>query len=827
MSVYGRKLTASLLALCLILGLAACGDGGGDSDAERLSGPIYVPEFIELDLELDYVNGGCCDGRYIYILGEISKPRLYNGQGEVVRDLTEEEAEAFWSDPTAGEDGSYVSRANESKLLRVSLDGAEAIELENFTATTFASSMEGEAYLWDLTAGADGTLWLTETITTYLYDAPEGVELTMENMWEYQTSGEDTQIRRQLDSTGSELTRIDAAGLEAALGVSGENVYLDTPILDGEGNFYLMVSDNSGSAAHSEIVVLDSGMNKLFTLELGEGTWGDLSPLGDGTVGLSCSVPDQADPVIRKPVLRVIDPEAKDWGEEYDLPTDPDKIYAGGGDYLFYYENDGSIYGYHAETGEGVHLINWLDAGISASDLEFFTFLEDGQVVVMTRSWDSGGAGVELAVLSEADASAPEEKIVLTYGCMSLDYPGSGVRDAILEFNQTNPKYRVEVRDYSEYNTSDDHTAGLTRLNTELIAGSGPDILDTNLIPIRQYGAKGLLEDLWPYIEADAELGGREALMEHVLQVAGEDGELYQIFSTFSILTAVGATSVVGDRMSWTTADLRSALEAMPEGCQPFSQGYTKQNILSNVLGMNLDSFVDWSTGTCDFDSETFITLLEFCDLFPLEYDLDAEHDSEVTRVLEGRQLLLELELSDLADMQRLEAVFGGDFSFVGYPVEDGGVGSGFMISNGMAMSAACKDKEGAWSFMRELLLPESGEEGWWPNGFYVNRQDFDAHMKKLMTPAYELDENGQPVEVSNRAMGGDGLTVDIYATTQEEYDQFMELYNAIDTTSNYDTAIHMIVRDEAQAFFYGDVTAEDAARQIQNRVRLYLSERS
>ena len=104
MSVYGRKLTASLLALCLILGLAACGDGGEDSDAERLSGPIYVPEFIELDLELDYVNGGCCDGRYIYILGEISKPQLYNGQGELVRDLPGCEASsscASWPPPSS------------------------------------------------------------------------------------------------------------------------------------------------------------------------------------------------------------------------------------------------------------------------------------------------------------------------------------------------------------------------------------------------------------------------------------------------------------------------------------------------------------------------------------------------------------------------------------------------------------------------------------------------------------------------------------------------------------------------------------------------------
>src|SRR5699024_1133057 len=116
-----------------------------------------------------------------------------------------------------------------------------------------------------------------------------------------------------------------------------------------------------------------------------------------------------------------------------------------------------------------------------------------------------GSDTYELAILTETDASVLADKTILTYGCMYLDYD---VRNAILEFNRSNKDYRIEVIDYSEYNTDEDYNAGLTRLNTEIGAGNVPDILSTSGLPIRQYGAKDILEDLWPYIEGDTELGG-------------------------------------------------------------------------------------------------------------------------------------------------------------------------------------------------------------------------------------------------------------------------------------------------------------------------------
>ena len=106
---------------------------------------------------------------------------------------------------------------------------------------------------------------------------------------------------------------------------------------------------------------------------------------------------------------------------------------------------------------------------------------------------------------------------------------------------------------------------------------------------------------------------GREAVMEHVLECAQQDGKLYMVFDTFVMNSVVGSKAVVGDRISWTLNDLRAALATMPEGCAIFSPYSTKLETLRNIIYADLGSYVDWENGACSFDSEEFKDVLSFC----------------------------------------------------------------------------------------------------------------------------------------------------------------------------------------------------------------------
>ena len=808
---------------------------------------MYVPEFLSLDLDIlgkNYnLSGGCTDGTNVYLLAYV------------------------YPDYEAGEEGD-----SRTLLIRFPLDGGEPTEMKSFqSGSTEEDGTEVHRNFNSLRTGIDGSLWLEESTYSYVFDLPKDFDEETDSKYNYTTDTVRKEYQVQLDSTGTEITRIDTSDLQEKAGVEGR--YQNGLLVDKDGDIFITDSQ--------KIVVLDSSMNVRFTVEDSNMRGGSLVELSDGSIGATVYVTDAANQSTTAQ-LRTIDKTAKGWAEKsYDLPFNASyNLYSGGGDYLFYYMNGDALYGYRAEAEEGKpneqRLLSWLESDINADNISFFSFLSDGRVVVMTESWYGGNDDITLAILTETDRSELPEKTTLTYATMGI---GSDERSRILEFNRNSSTHRIQITDYSEYSTEDDYTAGITKLNTEILAGKVPDIISVNSLPIRQYGAKGILEDLWPYIENDTEIGGREGIMERVFQAAEQDGKLYQVFDTFAISTVIGSRKQLGDRTTWTMAELKEALASMPEGCAIFGEWDTKESMLNTLLRMNLDSYVNWQTGECGFDSDSFKSVLEFCNSFPMEYTpVDGEYDDENSRISEGRQMLSRETLSGFENIQLNQAIFGGaealntfylDYSsypptvsdvpvktdwgysdaqnrvkpgqyltYIGYPREDGRCGSAFEINSGLAMSSSCKDKEGAWQFMRELLLPwepasEDEQWGWNHWGFAANKEQFEKNAAEAMKVEYMtdgegnpiLDLNGDPIQESSTGYGMGDLMVNIQATSQEEYNQVMDLYNAIDTLASSDNSIYDIVKEVAGSYFAGDRSLDDAAALIQNKVTIYVNE--
>ena len=168
MSGRARKWSALLLVVCMLLGITACGIR---EDETQENSTVYVPEFVDFDLSelgVEYINTGCCDGTYVYILAEVN-----------------EEVEE--TDPVTGE--VYTNFEYRTAILRLTLDSGEVVELENYTPGNQGEKQpdrESYFYIENLSIGSDGTLWVTESLEEYIYDVPENFDPETDYMWNYE-----------------------------------------------------------------------------------------------------------------------------------------------------------------------------------------------------------------------------------------------------------------------------------------------------------------------------------------------------------------------------------------------------------------------------------------------------------------------------------------------------------------------------------------------------------------------------------------------------------------------------------------------------------------
>ena len=538
----------------------------------------------------------------------------------------------------------------------------------------------------------------------------------------------------------------------------------------------------------------------------------------------------------RGELIGLLDLEEKGLKDKVQLGDFVNGMAAGDGEYPVIYSAGDSVYGLNFETGEPVKLFNWIDCDVAS-----FCMLQDGRIVTTSTQETVNGIENDLIVLSKNEAGEVSQKKVLRLAVMNL-YPFTS--RMVSRFNRSNPDYRIEVTDYSQYNNyssanEDERNAGINRLQTEIIAGDMPDILDISLLSADRLGSKGLVEDLYPYMDADPELN-RSDLLEHVIQAFEENGKLYQTVGNFYILTTAGLSRVVGDHIGWTMDEFQEAmgrLQAENPNCTVFERYTTQDLALTFLLYLELENYVDWSSGECGFQSDGFIKLLEFVKSFPTVYSWETDggaddYDTD-TRLLMGLQLMKQCNFACFEDLQVNTAGLGGEpCTFVGYPTENG-VGSMFaQIGNSFAITSSCADKDAAWQFIRQFFLPEYQEQ-FLGEVFPTNRSVYEKMKSEATTTKYQrnpdgsfmLNEEGKRIEEDLGSMQVNGVTVPYRTASEEDVARVEEIINATTNILHTDDSLKRIIIDGALPYFADQRSVDEVVKLIQSKARLYVNE--
>lgn len=492
-------------------------------------------------------------------------------------------------------------------------------------------------------------------------------------------------------------------------------------------------------------------------------------------------------------------------------------------DLLFTSSN--GLYRYKIGDSEPVKMMDYINSDFFVSDfMNLSPISEDSFFGIYRENWDD--EGMRAGTFTYVKPEDIQDKVVLV---LAGEWIGYDVKKRVVDFNKSSQTTKIVVKDYSEYNTYEDYTAGVTKLNNDIITGSMPDILCVNEydgLQVENYIAKGLIADIGKMIKEDPELSQVE-FMTNVFDAYSVDGVLYYVVPGFEVYSMAAKTKLVGDRSSWTMKDMQEVVAKMGPDATAFGTEMTRSNFMNMVLRFCGSQFVDFGTGECKFNSQDFIDMLEYAKNFPAEINYDDDYwmnydwAAEQAKYREEKTLLYS---ANFYNFQYFAEIFNGYFgepiSFVGFPTESG-KGSYIMSSGTYVMSSKSANKKEAWDFLRYYLTDEYQKE---VSYFPVRKELFLEKSKEALNRPFWTDEDGN-IEYYDNTFYLNGEEIILDPLNQQQLDQTIDFISSVNNKYYSNEEIQKIIEEEAEAFFQNQKSASDVAAIIQSRIQLYVDE--
>ena len=423
---------------------------------------------------------------------------------------------------------------------------------------------------------------------------------------------------------------------------------------------------------------------------------------------------------------------------------------------------------------------------------------------------------------SSAENSETAEKKTLTLAVLSGD---SSLSDSIRWFNNSNDDFEIELINYGmKVSKSEDsyYDDALTMLKMDLVSGNTPDIVSLPSDSMYVLVNGGYLADLYPLMETGTELS-KDDFLPNVLEGLEYKDTLPVICSDFYIMTAVAKTANVGAAAeNWSLNEVIEFYNNLPSDTDLLYKIWEPDNFWS---GNTLETFimrkivrdcVDFENAECSFGS-TFIDAVNFLqgkDFLKsnLVQDPDNEISAEAWSLINDKAYVNCILLGGMNAhlSQEVCGVFGGeDITYVGYPSENG---SGAIVETGTmyGILGDSECKEEAWKFVESQLKSS--------NSIPVLTERLEKQAASQKTDNFALrkpqqlpyPENNTEVTISDE-------------TVQKTVDYIM----SIEFDPYYDTQVENIIREEYTAVLAGEKTIDECIEILENRISIYLSERS
>ncbi|MBR4760674.1 MAG: extracellular solute-binding protein [Lachnospiraceae bacterium] len=599
-----------------------------------------------------------------------------------------------------------------------------------------------------------------------------------------------------------EVLAIDANGQEAG------RIPLKKCLPSGSSYVNSLCADDKGNLAFrsdNHVVVIDQSGKVKCDLQSDQFI-SELTYDKNGNF-VSCIVGDDA----KGMDFKTVDVEKGTYGTVVTIDKNGAYVCPGAGEYDFFFSGTEGIMG--VREGVCVKVMDYTASGLTKMGASDFLVMADQSIVLSYMTSEIMDTRLtDLTFMTKVDPKELADLQTITFGGM---YISDAIKKEGIAYNRSQNKYRITFVDYAD---REDPSAAFS---ADLLAGNVPDIIDMTYLPIKKYIAKGMLSDLYPFIDKDPDLN-REDFFESVLKAMESDGKLYYASSEYLIQGIVGNSEVVGDVSALSMQDV-NAIE-QKTGTRLYAPTSTAASVLTWLTSGKYDDYIDYSTGKCSFDSQQFIDLLDYANTYPKEEPEDIAYDLEL--LVSGDVAFASMGAMNFEDVEYYEKVFDGKEVFTAAPPSKDG---GLVISPNECMTIYAKSKnaDGAWDFMRRFLMRDHYSKMLrvYISGMPLRKDCFEDAAKVVTATDKWTDSYGNKMTPISGSRGVGDYSMELGPLTESQVEKMKGLIGRVTTVHDPDEAIDGIISEEAGALFAGQKSAKDVAAIIQNRVSNYINE--
>lgn len=407
----------------------------------------------------------------------------------------------------------------------------------------------------------------------------------------------------------------------------------------------------------------------------------------------------------------------------------------------------------------------------------------------------------------------PGEKTLTVSQCWDFYY----LEEAAEKFKELHPEVTVKVTKYAN-----DYEAYMEQINSALMAGTADDLLDGFGLGYQNETAVKQLADFYPVMRKDPEFNDEDYYM-NVFEALSYKGGLYTFPLCFSY-ELMGVNNRVSDALvrkymeyaSVSAFDLLEIYKGAPGGQDMYM--HDSFDMLT-ALGQVMGSFIDTENKTCDFNNPRFINLIT-----------DAKAATEPDKMMgytymsnvydpqkEAEQSAKYLFQNAGPSLYQYLLPFESELCFSNVVPVTNDQGEMLMSPlKNFCINGRSENKELAWEFIKFMMMPESNTNA---NG--------SAYIPDI--PVY------RPLfrfKIEKELPGWIGTFERDYGwiVTRDKDEVLEEVTAHLDTLNQWPMAVHTflfyeIMAESIEQFNKGDITAEQCAAELQDKVSKALTE--